>query len=161
MKRVIFALGVQLFFACSKTEVPATTPKPSTPVTTFPAPTVSISGLDSLKVGDSTNLSFSLTGSAPFKLVYTDGTSNFTVDNITTTSYSVYIKPSKSIIYKPVSISDKNLVGTVSGEYNIWLQPQFISKAPTYSNINNTTGNINNNISKRKKTQHNEEVKEA
>lgn len=146
MKRVIFALGVQLFFACSKTEVPATTPKPSTPVTTFPAPTVSISGLDSLKVGDSTNLSFSLTGSAPFKLVYTDGTSNFTVDNITTTSYSVYIKPSKSIIYKPVSISDKNLVGTVSGEYNIWVQPQFISKAPTYSNINNTTGNINNNI---------------
>ena len=63
-----------------------------------------------MKVGDSTNLSFSLTGSAPFKLVYTDGTSNFTVDNITTTSYSVYVKPTKTSTYKPVSISDKNLL---------------------------------------------------
>ena len=145
MKRVIFVLGFLLVFACTKTEAPAIPPKSSTPVTNNPSPTVTISGLDSLKVGDSTNLSFSLTGSAPFKLVYTDGTSNFTVDNITTTSYLVYVKPTKTSIYKPVSISDKNLSGTVSGEYNVWVQPQFVSRTANYTGINLTVGNINNN----------------
>jgi hypothetical protein len=47
------------------------------------------SGLDSLRIGDSTNLKFSFTGTAPFTMVYSDGKTNVTVDKITSNSFSL------------------------------------------------------------------------
>lgn len=126
--------------ACKKSTL-----ETSTDTSSIIKPTVSINGLDSLRIGDSTNLNFTFSGTPPFKLVYTDGSTNISVENITSTSYAVYVKPIKTTTYKAVSISDKNTTGTVSGEFNVWVQPQFVSKTANYTSINLTVGNINNN----------------
>ena len=139
MKNVILTLGLIFLFACSKTDSKSSTTPPTN------GPTASINGTDTLKVGDSTNLNFTFTGTAPYKLIYSDGTSNITVDNISTNSYTLYVKPTKTATYKPVSIVDKNATGSVSGEFNVWVQTQFSSKSGNYTGINLTVGNINNN----------------
>lgn len=116
------------------------------PEQNFTQPSVSLKGLDSIKVGDVVTLKFNLTGTPPFSLTYTDGVSNISVNNIDSNSFSVSVKPVKSLTYKPVSIKDKNTSGNISGEHSIWVQQQFKSKTSPYSSINKTVGNIQNNI---------------
>lgn len=141
MRSVIWALSVFFIFSCSKNN-------PITPISqpqSYIPPTASMNGFDSLKIGDSSTLNISFTGVAPFKLVYSDGASNYTIDNIVSTSYSLIVKPSKSKVYKLVSIVDKNTIGSVTGEFSVWVQPTFISRTANYIGINLTVGNINNN----------------
>lgn len=140
MKKLIFVLGIFLVCSCSKIDS-----NNITPTTTTSKPTATLSGLDSLKVGDSTSLNFTFFGTAPFKLVYSDGSSNFTAENISTSSYLVVIKPAKTTVYKPISIADKNSTGTVSGEFNAWVQQKFSSKSLNFNGINLSVGNIINN----------------
>jgi len=99
-----------------------------------------------LKIGDSTKLIVSFSGTPPYSIVYSDGQNSVSVNNITENSYSVYLKPKTSTIYKLVSVNDKNTAGTVSGEFNVWVQPQFKFNQYNYSNINLTVGNIKDNI---------------
>jgi len=141
MRKILISLGVLFIISCSKTDPVI----PSSPPQSFIPPTASINGVDTLKVGDSTSLNFSFTGKVPFKLVYSDGSSNITIENILTISHSLIVKPIKSVVYKLISIADKNTIGSVTGEYNVWVQPQFISKTANYTGVNLTVGNINNN----------------
>ena len=43
-------------------------------------PTINISGTDTICIGEFSDLSFTLTGLAPFNVNYTDGTNNFNVN---------------------------------------------------------------------------------
>lgn len=154
IKFSLFILAFLVVLSCKKSDTNI-----SPGLTNVEGPTAVLIGLDSLKVGDSTKLSFTFTGTAPFKLVYSDGSSNFTVENIQSSSFSVYVKPTKTSVYKPISISDKNKSGTVSGEFYVWVQAQFVSKSPNYSNINSTVGNIQNNKYFRGAYYHIDEIK--
>lgn len=57
-------------------------------VVRMPNPTASISGTTTLCHNDSAVVSFTLSGTYPLSLTYNDGTSNITVNNISSTSYT-------------------------------------------------------------------------
>lgn len=57
-------------------------------VVRMPNPTASISGTTTLCHNDSATISFTLSGTYPLSLTYNDGTSDITVNNISSNSYS-------------------------------------------------------------------------
>lgn len=68
-------------------------------------PTGHISGNGNLCRG-ATNISIALTGTAPWSLTYTDGTTPVTVNGITTSPYTFSANPSVPTNYSLVSLSD-------------------------------------------------------
>jgi len=76
-------------------------------VVRMPNPTASISGTTTLCHNDSATVSFTLSGTYPLSLTYNDGSSNITVNNISSTSYSFNtgVLPN-STSYSLVTISD-------------------------------------------------------
>lgn len=86
----------------------------SATVAIAPVPTATLSGTNTILLGQSAQLSFALTGTAPWSLGYTDGTSLTTVTGIMASPYTVSVSPVAHITYSPVSVSD-NCTGTVSG----------------------------------------------
>jgi len=77
----------------------------SATVTILPLPTATISGTASLCMGDSTELSVALTGTAPFSLEFSDG---FTANNIETSPYVRQVNPAQTTEYSITEISDVN-----------------------------------------------------
>lgn len=78
-----------------------------------PSTSAVLSGTASICSGSSTNLSVAITsGASPFTVVYTDGTSNFTVNGYTSGS-SISVSPTASTTYSLVSVtSTGGCVGT-------------------------------------------------
>jgi gliding motility-associated-like protein len=71
-------------------------------------PTVTISSDKLICKGDSVPLTFSLSGAVPpYDVVYTDGTSNFTLTGISN-GFVKYVHPLDTTVYTAVSITDKN-----------------------------------------------------
>ncbi|SFC90730.1 SprB repeat-containing protein, partial [Flexibacter flexilis DSM 6793] len=95
----------------------------SATVTVKPLPTASLSGTGNFCSGGSANLSVVLTGSAPWNLVYNDGTGNVTVNNILTSPHTISVSPSSTTTYSLVSVSDANCTGTVSGSATVTVKP--------------------------------------
>jgi hypothetical protein len=141
MKYFLSILILFILIACSKTEI---SPTPAQSIKANEATSI-ISGVDSLKIGDSTNLKFNFTGTSPFTLVYSDGKTSVTVEKIAGMSYSTYVKPKETTSYKAVSIKDANGLGSVSGTFDVWVQSLFVSKTGNYSGINATVGNLLDN----------------
>ncbi|WP_298223862.1 YDG domain-containing protein, partial [Flavobacterium sp.] len=86
----------------------------TTSFTLATAPTASvISGSATICAGASTNLSVAVTGgTAPFTVVYTDGTTNFTASGYVSGT-SIAVTPASTTTYTLVSVTDANtLVGT-------------------------------------------------
>ena len=82
--------------------------------TLLPGPTASvISGTTSICVGNSANLKVTITGgTGPFTVIYTDGTSNFTVNNYVSAT-NILITPATTKTYTIVSVTNANgAVGT-------------------------------------------------
>lgn len=79
-------------------------------------PTAQISGGGNVcGASDPAEVSVSLSGSAPFSITYTDGSSETTVDNINSTTYSFTTLDAGT--YSLLAVSDANTCdGTVSGE---------------------------------------------
>lgn len=77
--------------------------------TLLPGPTASvITGTASICLGSSTNLRVTITGgTGPFTLVYTDGVSNFTVNNYVSGS-NIPITPAATRTYTIVSVTNAN-----------------------------------------------------
>lgn len=91
------------------------------------APTASLTGTESLCTGGSTTLSFTLTGSGPWDLTWTDGLSSFTQTGINQSPYLVNLTPSQSRVYSPVSVFS-GCSGSVSGSRTV-----NVGSAPTAS----------------------------
>ncbi|HOT15014.1 MAG TPA: hypothetical protein PK252_09665, partial [Bacteroidales bacterium] len=73
-----------------------------------PLPTSNITGTTSICPSNSASLSIALTGTAPWSLVYTDGTTPKTVTNILTSPYEFSVSPSTTTTYTVTSLTDNN-----------------------------------------------------
>ena len=80
----------------------------------------SISGDASICPGESSDLTFSFSGgTAPYDIVYTDGTSNFTLNGLTGSTTTQTLSPTSTTTYTIVSINDVNCTGLGSGSATI------------------------------------------
>ena len=72
-------------------------------------PTGDISGTATICNGESTDLTFTFTGTAPWNLVYTDGTTDFPVNNIATSPHVISVSPIVNTSYTIKSLTDANI----------------------------------------------------
>jgi len=77
-------------------------------------PTSTISGSVSICKGNPTNLSEALTGTPPWSLTYSDGTTPVTITNITSTPYLISVSPTSSTPYIITNLNDANCNATVA-----------------------------------------------
>ena len=73
-------------------------------------PTATLSGGGVTCSGTVKNLSVALTGTAPFTIVYTDGTNTYTVSSITSSPYQLPVTPTVNTTYTITSVSDATCV---------------------------------------------------
>lgn len=97
-------------------DAPAFTPLHDTPqnefyhdglVAGYPRPEVSVSGTTTIYKGQSADVTFDLTGTPPWELTYSDGTTDETVTDITSTPYIITVSPQVTTTYKAVQLSDE------------------------------------------------------
>ncbi len=114
--------------------------KADTEFTVWELPTATMAGDPVICNGDATGdaaatdnkILVTFTGKAPFEFVYTDATNNFTVSNISTTTYTLVVSPTSTTAYKLVSAKDDNncAAATVSGQSVVT-----VNNAPTVPNV--------------------------
>ena len=100
-----------------------------------PSPTATLSGSTSICAGLSTNLTATLTGTQPWSLTYTDGTTPVTVSGITASPYDLSVSPVANKNYLLTAVSDGSCTGTFSGTAAIAVNPYIAFNAATYSTI--------------------------
>lgn len=76
-------------------------------------PTAQLTGDATICAGTTAALAVPLTGAPNWDVVYTDGTSNYTLTGIAS-GYTFQVSPATSTTYTLVSVSDANIAGTVS-----------------------------------------------
>ncbi len=91
----------------------------SATVTVSDSPTANLTGTTTICDGNSTNLTITLTGVAPWNVVYTDGTTNFTETGVTTSPLVISISPTTTTTYNLVSVDDACGSGATSGSATI------------------------------------------
>ncbi|MDN4166603.1 T9SS type A sorting domain-containing protein [Cytophagales bacterium LB-30] len=98
-------------------------------------PQASLSGGGDYCVGEAAVLVFGLQGFGPFDVVYTDGTEEFTLTNITNNHF-IQVSPTETTTYSLVSVHDANTPscsGTLSGEAVV------VIDEPTFASLNGST----------------------
>ncbi|HRI26529.1 MAG TPA: gliding motility-associated C-terminal domain-containing protein [Chitinophagales bacterium] len=99
---------------------------PGTPVVFFPIPTATLSGNATICAGDATNLTFTLTGTPPYNLTYTDNAGNTYTEIANTSQHTVQVSPAADITYTLTALTDAHCTGAVQGSAAITVvaQPQ-------------------------------------
>jgi gliding motility-associated-like protein len=88
-------------------------PATSVTLTVNALPTATISGDASICNGQSTNLTFTFTGTGPWNYEYSDGVTTFPASSATSPA-TIAVSPTTATTYTLVSVSDVNCTGTVS-----------------------------------------------
>ena len=91
----------------------------SATITVNPLPSLQLVGDNELCFGESVDLTFSLTGNAPFDITYSDGVTDFPVTGISASPYNVSISPNNSKTYTALTITDANCAGIANGSSDI------------------------------------------
>ncbi|NQX99351.1 MAG: hypothetical protein HRT73_15955, partial [Flavobacteriales bacterium] len=86
---------------------------------TLAQPTALMSGSTTLLSGFSANIPVVFTGVAPWDFTFTDGTSNFVINNVTSSPYYLSVSPTVNTTYSLVNVNDVNCVGSISGQYDV------------------------------------------
>lgn len=88
------------------------------------ATTAIISGNSILELGNSAVLTIALSGTPPFAITYTDGTTPITIPNINNISYELTVSPTMTTTYSLLSVNGSgNCSGTTSGSATITVVP--------------------------------------
>lgn len=91
------------------------------------APTSTLSGTQTICSGSVAPLSVQLTGSQPWSITYSDGATSTTVNNITSSLYTLNVSPTTTKTFTIASITDANCstsaVGDRSGSANVTVNP--------------------------------------
>lgn len=94
-----------------------------------PLPAAQISGTQTICAGGLATLNFSLLGSAPWNIVYTDGSSNFAINKIRTPNYSINIPVASTRTFRLVSVVDSSNcnqpTNLVTGSATVTIDPNF------------------------------------
>jgi gliding motility-associated-like protein len=77
-----------------------------------PLPTATITGGTNGCAGVSKTLSIAMTGTGPWTINYSDGTSTFKIEDILTSPYSLIVSPTATTTYTLVSVQDANSINT-------------------------------------------------
>lgn len=78
-------------------------------LTVHPLPTISfVKPVDTVCFNSSKKINFTLTGTAPWSLIYTDGVSKDTIPSITTSASFFIAKPAATTVYSINNITDSN-----------------------------------------------------
>ncbi|MGZ3912535.1 MAG: T9SS type B sorting domain-containing protein, partial [Flavisolibacter sp.] len=73
---------------------------------TSPVATATITGGNPICAGSSTTISIGLTGTAPWTVVYSDGSATYTINNIASSPYQLTVSPVQTTTYTLLSVSD-------------------------------------------------------
>ncbi|MHC1703192.1 MAG: T9SS type A sorting domain-containing protein [Tenuifilaceae bacterium] len=87
----------------------------STILTEYTLPTATLSGTAAICAGTSTNLTITLTGSAPWNVTYNAGTTPVVINGINTSPHTISVSPSATIVYSITAVSDSHCNGTSFG----------------------------------------------
>jgi len=104
-------------------------------------PTASISGTTTICEGNQTNLIFNLTGVSPWEVVYTDGSSNYTLNTSNPVTIEA-VSPIQDTNYELISVTDGNspiCSGTVNGIAEITVNQK--PTAEIFGNVDNVCQN--------------------
>ena len=116
------SMNVVLNDAAGNTSLAYTTPEPNTVAIFASLPTASITGTASICQGTGTQLIITLTGVSPWKVIYSDGTNTYSIDNIASGYYALTVSPSSSKTYTIISVTDGNgntNIGSGSATVNV------------------------------------------
>lgn len=88
------------------------------------SPTSTMSGSQTVCAGAPANISITLTGTAPWNLTWTDGTSNNNINGINTSPYVITVNPTVAATYTITALSDGVCTGTTfNGNHVIAITP--------------------------------------
>ena len=78
-------------------------------------PTATTSGTYTTCTGNTVSIPVTFTGTPPFALTYSNGTTSASVTGITTTNYNLVVSPSSTSTYTLTAMNDATCIGSVSG----------------------------------------------
>ncbi len=92
---------------------------PGTPVIWHETPTATISGMDNICPGGEATLIINFTGTGPWDIQYSDGTTMNDVVGIMNSPFEIKINPQSNTTYQLASVATRFCPGTISGNANI------------------------------------------
>jgi hypothetical protein len=104
-------------------------------LTVSQTPTATLAGNQSICAGSVANITLTITGTAPYTVVYSNGVSNSTLNGITGSPFIVSLTPAVTATYTLVSVASGNCTGTISGAAEVIVNP---TPAPVVVNTNGT-----------------------